>query len=157
MVNSITWGVEYWGPELVKTWGAILDKNKRTIKAYGFNEIPEALSVFPCAVSFISDAVDVDYSEGGLNLVLWKGKTEFHITNDVKKNGLNDVYPYIRKVIETAAKSLTLNGKVDSFLLKQSPTITPAVLTWGDEIDHYGLVVPWEIRENVTGKFTVSA
>ncbi len=156
MVDSI-WGVEVWGPELAKVWGSIKDPSNRAIKAYGFSNIPETISVIPCAISFLFDPIDVDYSAGGHNLIVYRGKTEFFLSTDVKKNELSQLFPFIRKIVEAAAKNLTLQGKVETFLLAQAGGISPAILTYGDGIDRYGLVVTWEVRENVTGKITVTA
>jgi len=156
MVDT-NWGIEVWGPELAKVWGSIKDRNNRAIKAYGFSEIPETISVIPCAISFLFEPIDVDYSAGGKCLLVYRGKTEFFLSTDVKKNQLNLLFPYIRKIVETAAKNLTLQGKVESFLLAQTGGISPAILTYGDAIDRYGLVVTWEIREDVTSKINVTA
>lgn len=154
MAESL-WGVEVWGPEMTKVWGGIRDTDKRLVKAYGFNAIPETVTEVPSAISFLYEPIDVDYSAGGRCVISYRGKTEFFLSGNVIKSQLNKVFPFIKKIVEAAAQSITLNGKVDSFLIQQSGGIEPAVLSYGDGIDRYGLVVTWEIQETVTGKIVV--
>lgn len=154
MAESL-WGVDVWGIELARVWGGIRDMDKRLVKAYGFNNIPETVTEIPSAISFLTDPIDVEYSMGGRSVVSYHGKTEFFLSTDVTKSQLNKVFPFIKKIIEAAAQNITLNGKVDSFLIRESGGIEPAVLSYGDGIDRYGLVVTWDVHETVTGKIVV--
>lgn len=151
MKNTSFWGVEFWGAALTDRWKSIVDNNGVSVKAFNFDKLPESVTVAPSALSFISEPMEPTYSEGGVCFAVWKGRTQFYLSlNQILRN-YNYVNQYYRKITEAAASSLTLNGKVDLFTIGQ---IGPALLSWGDR-EYIGLVVPWEIRENLAGKFIV--
>lgn len=155
MTNPVVWGVEFWGPALVARWRTIRDDKGVALLAYEFDKLPEAVTKVPCALSFISEPVDLSYSQGEVNMAIWKGKTHFHLTLDVMKKSWNYVNTFYRKITEAAAGSVTLGGKVESFTLTATNSIGPALLNWGNVDDHFGLVAYWEVVENLTGKIDV--
>jgi hypothetical protein len=146
------WGVEYWGPALVSRWKTIEDNKKVSMRAFDFDKLPSAIKDLPTALSIISEPMVPTYSEGQLCNAFWKGRTQFYLSKDVSLTSYNYVQQFYRKITEAAAGTLTLNGKVELFTIGE---ISPALLKWGSELDYIGLVVPWEITEDVTGKFTV--
>jgi hypothetical protein len=94
MINN-PWGVEVWGKELVKCWERIKDSKGLVVRAYAFDDLPEALTTYPCALSFLSaESADVSYSLGGISQVVWRGETEFHLTPDIKKQNLSYVWQF---------------------------------------------------------------
>jgi len=149
------WGIDSWGPEMARVWGGIRDADRRLVKAYGFSNIPETIHEVPCAISYLFEPLDVEYSLGNRNLVSYHGKTEFFLSTDVTRGQLGRIFPYVKKIIEAAAQNISLNGKVDSFEIRKSGGIEPAILNYGDGIDRFGLVVSWDVYETITGKIVV--
>lgn len=150
-----TWGVEFWGPALTAAWSKIKDPTGKPIKVYGFNEIPSAIKTVPCAFSFIDSPLDADYSLGGMNQMHWKGLTEFHLTQDLSRTNLNAIWPYFRKIVEAAAASCTLSGKVEIFQLRSASSIVLDAVNFGAETEHWALLAYWEVFESAANKITV--
>jgi hypothetical protein len=149
---SNDWGVDLWGSALTDAWKAIKDPTGRTIKVYGFNQIPATITDIPCAFSVVSGLVEAPYSAGGDNVMHWKGKTEFHLTLDLSLKNLSILWPYFKKIIDAAAASISLGGKVRGFFLND---ITLDAVQFGAETEHYALIATWELYESVVGKITV--
>ncbi len=151
--------VESWIDALAKRW-EFTDGKKGTILSYRLferDEFPESLpdlNTTKCALTYVTD-VEVQYSAGGPCIDLYKGTTEFHLTADLKKSNLPYLLRFISRIRDAAAGSIKLGGTVDHFVVK---SITgPMALQYGDEALHHGFVVEWEVKENVSGDFTVSA
>jgi len=156
MQKADLWGVELWGPALVRQWRTIRDGKNEPLTAFDFDKFPESIGKVPCAISLIiPESMDVDYNQSGLNTVVWRGQTEFYLTNDVKKTSLSYIWQFYRHITKAAAASYTLGGLVEGFQLKSSGSIKMEVLNYGSEIDHFGLVAYWEVRESLTNKLTV--
>lgn len=158
MVSSNLWGVELWGKSLTNLWGTVKDGKGKAVVSYPFDKLPEAITTVPCALSFFEpSSMDADYSMGGLNTVFWRGQTEFHLTKDLRKASASYIWQFYRQIIAAAAKSLTLNGLVQEFIVNSSKSIDFSSLQYGDETEHWGLVVHWTILESLVGKLTVGA
>ncbi len=156
MTTANLWGVELWGSALTKTWGTIKDGQNKRLISYEFDKLPEAIKTFPCALSFLgTEPTSVDYSMGGLNEVKWLGQSEFHLTADLRKASASYVWQFYRRIVEAAAKSLTLGGLVQEFKINATKSLELSSLQYGAETEHWGLVVHWEVLESLVGKLTV--
>ncbi len=151
--------VENWIDALAKVW-EFSDGKKGTVysyRVYEKDEFPESLpdlNTTKCALTYITD-VTTSYSAGGPCIDLYQGMTEFHLAADLKKTNLAYLLRFIARIRNAAAGNIKLGGTVDHFAVK---SITgPMALQYGDEALHHGLVVEWEVKENVSGDFTVSA
>jgi len=154
--------VENWIDEIVDVWKAIEDPkggNLRAFYVFKKGEFPEAISDFPCVLTYTAD-VRNEYSSGGPLIDTWRGVSEFHLVPDVGKQH----YPYIMRwfalIRNAAAGSMQLNSKVAHFLLSQedSPSIEgPVKLIFGSEAEHLGLIVHWTVKENVSGDYSPAA
>lgn len=147
-----------WIDALTRRWGTIEDGRGGTMRSYGVferAEMPESLSQFPCVVTYITGVPVIQYSQGGPNVIVYNGVSEFHVTPNVSKGNYPYLMTFYDKIIVTAAGSITLGGLVQHFLLAKSDPIKPAVLTYGSDEPHLGLVVNWEIKEIV--QLSVSA
>jgi hypothetical protein len=90
-----------------------------------------------------------------LNSAAWHGQTEFHLTLDINKKSLGYVEQYYRLIAKAAVVSYTLNGLVEGFQIRPIKSMQPSILKYGDETEHYGIIVYWELFESLTGKLTV--
>ena len=154
--NKNPFGVRYWFNDICRLWGTIKDDKGRVVESYSLEKVPESVKKTPCAISFLTGDIDVSESLGGPSMVVYRGKTEFHLTMGLQRNLLPYVMSFPDKIIQAAASSLTLGGKVVSFRMSQPGSIRLVQLTWGNEEEHYGIEVPWIVQENQSGKYTVS-
>ena len=153
---AIEYGLRYWFNSLCKLFGEIRDDKGVAVVSYSLEKIPESVTKVPCAISFLEGNIDHSPSTGGPTMVTYHGKTEFHLTMGVQKNLLPYVLSFPDKILQKAASSITLGGKVVSFRLVTPGSIRPVTLSWGNEDEHFGLLVPWVVIENQSGKYTVS-
>lgn len=150
-------GLKYWFNDVVRLWGSIADDTGALVTAYPLEKIPESVTKTPCVLSFLSGIVSGSPSVGGPNVVIYNGMSEFHLTQSLVKTQLPYVWGFIDKILQKAASSITLGGKVVSFRLVTPESIVPMEMIWGGEEKHYGLEVKWQVIENQTGKYSVSA
>lgn len=147
-----------WIDEITDLWAGVEDGRGGFVRSYSVfkrNEFPEALSVFPCVITYITRVPVAQYSAGGPNVIVWRGVSEFHLVPNVLKSGMAYVIGFYDRIITAAASTITLSGKVSHFLLGPEEPIQPGVLQYGDEAPHYGLVVNWQVKELLS--LTVSA
>ncbi len=155
-MNIEPYGVKYWFNDICRLWGTIKDDRGRKVESYPLEKVPESVTKVPCAISFLTGEIDVNESLGGPSMVVYQGKTEFHLTLSLVRSQLPYVMSFPDKIIAAAARSITLGGKVVSFRLMQPGSIRLVQLVWGTEDEHYGIEVPWIVQENQSGKYTVS-
>ena len=144
---------ENWIDSITALWGAVDDGKGKYVKSYSVfkrAEFPEALSEFPCAITYITRVPTVLYSAGGPAVVVWQGVTEFHLVPDTKKSNIPYVIRFFDRIIRAAASSITLGGLVSHFLLSNEEPLQPGSLVYGNEAPHYGVVVNWIVKENPT-------
>lgn len=141
--------VENWIDEIAALW-EISDGKGGTVKsyrAYDKNEFPEAITVYPCAITYTS-GVKMDYPMD-IETDTWNGVSEFHLVAGIGKHH----YPYIMRYfnrIKTAAKgNKNLSGKVALFILDHENISIqgPVTLQYGSEDPHLGLIVRWVVTE----------
>lgn len=150
-----------WIDEITRLF-EISDGAGGTVRSYAVfekAEWPEALSVYPCALSYIVDA-EMMYSLGGPCIDRYNGVTEFHLTPNTAKSAYPAIMQYFARIRNAAASSITLGGRVAHFLLRTGtgPSITgPVHLQYGGEEPHLGLLVYWQVKESVSGDFVAAA
>jgi len=152
--------VEDWIDALARLW-EIADGRGGTLKSYRSYEraeFPEALTVYPCALTYMVD-VTHEYSAGGPAVDVYNGRTQFHLFPSAAKSLMPQAMRFVARIRNAAASSITLGGTVAHFALRRDvPSIEgPVVLKYGSEEPHIGLIVNWRVKENVSGDFIVSA
>lgn len=150
--------VTNWIDKIAAVWAAVDDgKNGfvRSYKSFEKAEFPDALSTFPCVLTYVTNLPSVQYSAGGVNKAVWRGISEFHIVSNTLKSN----YPYLMgfydRIIKAAAANYQLGGTVDHFVLVNPDAIRPGILSYGSEEPHLGLIVNWEVKEDLTVNFSV--
>ena len=118
-------------------------------KYYSKPEFPEAISKFPCALTF-PISVKLGLSSG-TSYDLWTGKTEIHVVPNAAKSSIPVLVPYFAAIRLAVATHVTLAGKVQYFQPVEAgeSIIGPAELTYGSEAAHLGLVFYWTVKELV--------
>jgi len=147
-------GIETWIDLIVDRWRTIEDPRGGNLRAYYVfkqEEFPEAITEYPCALTYVTD-LSGDYSAGG-SREHWNGTTEFHLVSDVGKHH----YPYIMRwfalIRNAVLGSVSLGGSVSHFMpqVEGGPFIQgPVVLQYGSDAPHLGLVANWIVKEQVT-------
>lgn len=128
------------------------------VKTYGINEIPESISVVPCAFSYVTGLKPlVEPSMGGPAVNLYEGQTEVHLSTDVSKKSLGWSFKIHDQIQAACAAHITLQGKVTNFGIDadKGGIEGPVTGTYGSEAPHFAIIVHWYVVVNVTGQFTV--
>lgn len=149
--------LEDWIDEVAKLAGNVASHKGGRVRSYQVfakSEIPETISEYPCAITYIQ-GMRTQYSIGGPCVDLWDGVTEFHLFPDTKKSNYPEMARYFGKIRSAWAANMKLSGKVAHCVLKAEPSMSLATLVYGQENEHHGMMVYWEVKENVTGQFTV--
>lgn len=118
---------------------------------------PKTLATSPMALTIPGDFQFV-YSAGGPNEGFYQGVTEFHVAPNVDKALMPSLLQYPRLIVVAAAAHLQLGGLVNHFALQdRADQISgPLVLQYGDEAEHWGFLVYWEVKENLNTAITVA-
>lgn len=152
--------VEKWIDTLNTVWAFEYGRGQvvRTPKCATKNDFPEALKDLsdkgPIALSWPLYA-DPKYGSSSSSIptiLIWHGETEFHLTPDVKKTNLAFILPFFGRILNAAKTNLTLGGLVEHFLLEDANNLQLSVLQYGDETPHHGIVVRWEVKQNLSGQ-----
>jgi hypothetical protein len=153
-----------WIDNLVKVWKSIEVKGGKmeSYSMYRRKEFPDTINPqkLPVALTFV-ESVDVDYSAGGPNKNIYRGRTDFFINGSgVMKEAIPAIMPYFDRIVIAAAANFKLGGSiVDYFMLDndRGDAIEGIVqLDWGDEKSYLGLSVRWVVKEDVGQTVTVS-
>lgn len=134
---------------------AVSDGRNGTVlsyRCYDKAQMPEALSQFPCAITYVTGArLATGMSTGGPLKMLYRGVTEFHLTANTDKSQLPYCMLFFGRIRNAVASHLQLSGLVDDFRLQSDNSIVgPATLQYGAEDPHFGLVVNWEVKADET-------
>ncbi len=148
----MAYGIASWGKALTDVWGEVSVENKRVL-SYTFDRVPESVSVFPSAISFVMD-VNHSYSLGGVCFAVFHGRTHFHITSGLVRSQMGFVMKFINEIVKAAAGHLTLGGLVTDFRIT---SMQMGMDKWGNEDEHFVIEVDWTVEESQSGKYTVSA
>ena len=147
-----------WIDKIAKVWSKIEDgkgSSMRSYRSFEKAEFPDALSQFPCVLTYVTNLPSVQYSAGGPNKAVWRGVSEFHIVPNVLKSNYPYLMSFYDRIIKAAAANYQLGGAVDHFVLVNPDAIRPGVLSYGSEELHLGLVVSWEVKDNLTVSVSV--
>lgn len=148
--------IEDWIDEVARVAGSVPSHKGGFVRAYMVfekAEIPEALSEFPCAITY-GHAVIPSYSDAGPCIDLWQGITEFHLFADVKKSNFPELQKYFGKIRNAFAARRRLGGIVDHIAIVD-PGIQLVTATYGIGVDHHAITVTWQVKENVGGEITL--
>lgn len=155
--------IETWIDTLAKVWE--LDDGRGNLvwspRLFEKDEFPDALPEIdrPIALNFVTNTV-VQYSAGGPCINLYTGFTEFHFQGGLSQRQRAYVMKFIGKIEIAAAAKAQLGGLVEHFLITSEgqPSIQgPVVLQYGEEAEHWGLVVNWQVKERVDSQVVVTA
>lgn len=146
--------LENWIDEITKLFGKLSNGsggNVRSYKLFELAELPEAITVFPCAISYVEDVV-MTMPDSGPNVDMWRGITELHIAPGMKKSDYPKILPYFNRVRGIFALDRTLGGKVQYCKLTvEGPSIEgPIIFSPDTEITNQGLMVHWVVRERLS-------
>ena len=151
--------VENWIDDIVDVFGSVAGHAGKTVRAYYVyrkSEFPDAIATFPCALTF-TESVRNDYSSGGPLIDHWVGLTELHLFPDLSRAHYPEVMLYFRRIRNAITGHMTLGGKVEHFMLRSDmpyPVRGPVKLKYGEEAEHLGIVVQWEVKDNVSSEYT---
>jgi hypothetical protein len=154
--------VQDWIDDIVAVFNGLPGHDGKTVRAfyvYRKAEFPDALATFPSALTF-TDAMRPEYSAGGPLIDAWTGITEFHLFPDISRAHYPECMLYFARIRNAMAAHLTLGGKVAHWLPRVDapyPVRGPVKLRYGDDQEHLGVVVQWQVKEHVGGEFTVAA
>lgn len=146
--------IESWIDELVAVAGSVKSHIGGQVKAYRVfkkSEIPEALSEFPCAITFGFHMVPT-YSDSSPCVDLWEGSTEFHLFADDKKANYPEAMRYFAKIRNAFAFRRRLGGLVEHLTLTD---MTLVMAQYGLENEHHAILVTWQVKERVTAEITL--
>lgn len=149
-----------WIDKLARVW-EVSDGKGGTVYSYRLyekNEFPAAIVDFPSAVSYVTEAI-IEYSAGGPCIDFYRGVTEFHLVPGAEKSNIPYVLEFFARIRDAAARNIQLSSTVARFTLRSEAASIqgPVVLQYGAEEPHLGLIVFWEVKENVSGDFAVQA
>lgn len=143
--------VENWIDAIARRWEISDGKGGtvRSFRVYEKAEFPEAITIFPCALTYTTDVTPI-YGASAIDREMWNGVTEFHLFEGVNKSNFPELMRYFNRIITAAAGDVTLGGLVSYFMIRQEggPGISgPVVLQYGSESPHHGIVVNWVVKE----------
>lgn len=157
--------VETWMDTLCKVWGTVSDGDGGTVRSFLVferNELPGSFVTAvegACAASYV-DSLQLEYSAGGPTLFFWSGLTEFHLTPDVKPANASAVMLYFARIVAAAMQNVKLSNTVEHFFILNTENALQMV-TFNHPVtgqpDHQGILVRWQVKQNVSGDYTVSA
>jgi hypothetical protein len=154
-----------WLDELAKIW-EFGDGNFGTVKSFRLIEKaefpasidPSDLDRSPIALT-VPASMKPEYSSGGPLIVYWTGVTEFHVAPDIDFGRIPALMPWYGMILNAATSHMKLNGTVELFLLADSENAIegPMGLKYGNEAEHWGFTVQWQVKQRIEGMITVNA
>lgn len=149
--------VEIWLDALNAVFGVDTGRGSKvaTPKVTVSNAYPESLPSLPVALSW---PVSLEPTYGAPDssaptILIWQGETEMHLTPDVKKSNLPYVYRFFGRILAAAKANITLGGLVEYFIIpKGANSMEPAILQYGGEAPHIGIIIRWTVKQNLSGQ-----
>ena len=120
----------------------------RSYRAYDKAEFPEAITVWPCAITYVV-GYRPEYASGGVVKGHYRGRTEFHLFPNVAKSNIPALMLYFRRIRNAMSGAYQLGALVNDFRLADGepwPIKGPVTLQYGSEDPHYGITVEWQIK-----------
>ena len=153
--------IENWIDRVVQLWQ--IGYGKETLLSFGGYEkddFPETLPGKPCVISYVTRVKPL-YGSGQQTIFIWHGVSEFHLTNSVSKSQVPFVQSFIKRIMVAASANMKLGNNDDGIehfiIIPEEFGIQVAwKMKYGDEQDHMGLIVHWEVKENCSGQFSMS-
>lgn len=123
-------------------------------------DYPQAISPeqIPCVVNYITNP-ELQYSEGGPNIILWNGQSEFHLTTDVKPSNIPFVIKFFEIIIRACAGKMQLSGTVAYFCILQNTKEAIQFITYRNpegRDDHQGIILQWQVKQLINSDLVVS-
>ena len=154
--------VSDWIDVLAQKWETLEYEGKqiRSFKVYAKGEIPESLApeTMPCAITIMEGSLG-DYSAGG-SWEYIQGRTEFHLVPTNSKKHTPRLLDFYKLIRDEAVTGITLSSNVENFQLIPGEggffIRGPVELQYGDEPFHWGFVVYWQVKENVSTEVSVT-
>lgn len=158
------WLFAPWIDAISDVWMTVECSGFKTMKApYLFKkaEFPASISPgddFPIALT-LPDLTAPEYSAGGPVEAIITGTTEFHVTADLSMTHMPALMEWPGAIWKAAAANLALGGLVSHFIIsKDNGIVGPVSLQYGDESEHWGFIVNWEVKpKNLHTSITVRA
>lgn len=151
--------IESWIDSVVAVAGSVVSHRGGTVKAYRVAskaEVPEALSVFPCAVVYAPRMMSAQYSMGGPCKEIFEVKMLFYVFPDTKKSNIPDLVRYYRRIRDAVLASMTLGGRVDHCRFAEAdPMVMGTVAYEVDTPERHVIEVTLEVKSDVTAEVTV--
>ena len=147
-----------WIDTLAGVWGTMDDGKGGLVRSYAVferAEYPESISVYPCALTYVTRLSSLAYPAGGPQRAIWQGVTELHAFPTAAKGYYPELMLYYGRIIRAAAGVVHLGGLVEHFLLAPQDPVVPGLLRYGAEDAHLGLIINWTVKEALA--LTVSA
>jgi len=135
---------------------ALVGPGGKKIKAfhvYDKAEFPDAINSFPCALTF-TEGYKPNFSFGGPLIDFWTGVTELHLYDDTSRSHYPELMLMFARIRNAMAANMSLHNKVSHFLPRSDiafPVRGPVKLQYGSEEPHLGIVVQWEVKQDVGG------
>ncbi len=120
----------------------------RSYHAYDRAEFPEAITAYPCAITYVV-GYRPEYASGGVVKGHYRGRTEFHLYPNVAKSNIPGLMLYFRRIRNAMSGAYQLAGLVDDFRLADGepwPIRGPVTLQYGSEVEHHCIIVEWEVK-----------
>jgi hypothetical protein len=155
--------VPTWLDAIADVWGTVSDGKGGYVRSFHVvdrAEIPEALpdlGKFCYAISYITD-MDPVYSVG-YSEITWYGETQFYLAPNVSKSNIPYIMPFYGRILAAAAAAVKLGSysQVKTFVIPhEKGSMMFARLVYGDEVEKHGILVKWQVVENVSAVLTVS-
>lgn len=141
----------------------IVDRQGAQIRSYKMAELKDLPNVItgvnaPCVVHGIRGCRAM-YSAGGPTILFWSGLSDFHLFKDVKPANYSDALPFFPLILAAAMSDVTLGGNVTRFQIPDQPNALRFVTFKNSDgsDSHQGIEVNWEVKQTVTGSYTISA
>jgi hypothetical protein len=151
--------IEQWIDAVVAVAGSVASHKGGTVKAYklaGKGEVPEALSVFPCAIVYPPRIKSAQYSMGGPCKEIWEVKGLFYLFPDTKKSNFPELVRYFTRIRTATLAAMQLGGLVDHFRFSpDGDLMTMGALAYEvDQPERHVIEVTWEVKSDVTAELT---
>lgn len=147
--------IENWIDDLANVWSTI-SFEFGSVRSYSLikqQEFPSAINPSELALNPVALTIPVSMQPNyslSTKEVFWFGTTQFHVSPDLGNARIPGLMIWYSKILRAAAASLTLGGKVHSFIIQneQNGILGPVGMAWGEETLHWGFLVSWRVKEN---------